>query len=120
MNPIKFAPVALALAVLWAGGAQARGRAEAALGAPTGRPVNTLIESERWRCDGAACRGPINVLPGAAALNGPLGVSVCRQIAQRSGRVEAMRMGGAVMSPAALALCNGDAALATTRIASRR
>ena len=119
MNPmIRYAPV-LALAALFAaGGALARDRAEVVLTAPAPKPVNTLIESERWRCDGAACTGAINVLPGR--LDGPLALSVCRQIARKAGRVEAMTMGGAALSPASLAKCNEGMEAAPTLVASGR
>ena len=119
MNPMTICASAVALATLFtASGAIARDRAEVVLSTPATKPMNALIEAERWRCDGAACSGAINVLPGR--LDGPLAISVCRQIARKAGRVQAMTMAGAALSPASLAKCNEGTEAALTLVASGR
>ena len=103
MKPILMSMLAVTLAAV-ATGAAARGQAEAVLAAPVGKPVNTLIESERWKCADTACVGGLNVV--GRRLDGPLSLKVCREVALRAGPVRELRNGAAVMSPATLAKCN--------------
>jgi hypothetical protein len=95
-----------ALSLSAPGAALARGQAEATLARPIAA-ARPLIEAERWRCVDAACRGPVNLITGR--LDGPLALSVCRDLARKAGPVRELRMGEATMPAQMLAECNAGA-----------
>jgi hypothetical protein len=109
------AMAALSFAVAAPGAAMARGQAEAILAQPASAVARPMIEAERWRCRGAACRGPVNLITGR--LDGPLALSICRDLVRKAGPVRELRLGAAVMPARLLAECNAGAGDARTVLA---